>query len=890
MKTTRILFLLLVLVLSVSLFACGGEKTPGGNGGNGGQGDNGEVTEPVDPPLNGYVVDTLTVGGIDIAQYVIVQGDNLTATEKLIVPKLQAQIKRLCGVELPIVLSNAAAPAEYEILIGNTGREETSVALEAGHATVKQQGNKIVLYGNGEYSNLYVLKTFIQDILGAVPTTRVYNIEMPVYDNVEYENPNLAGTNMPLILQNYKAEETYDPDFKDNANIISRFYATLNEFPEEVTVLPRYEAESFPLSMQTQIFVATDGNDANEGTIDAPLATVEAALNKVKAAFGAVIWVRGGIYSTNVEIRSVNGTTVSPVIISAYEDEIPVFTTGKSLSPSDFAPVDFSKDTVAQRIPAAAQPNIVAVNLKTLGWTDAEIGSISKEGHPNLYIDGNAGNLARYPNAGEPNLYFDYVFDTGSVTGGNSNSDLYAGWIKRVQSGEFDDKGVTYYTDSYKNKNCDWGWVIRMKDLTPCEWVNTGNIWYFGNVFEGWETAYYNIESFDFASKKMTSKTGSAYGAKHSTNSPTGFNTYYLFNAIEALDSAGEWFYDVDTGILYVYKTEGFENAQLLYAPASKENTITVGSSKNVILNGLSVNVSGNHGINMGGYLTVASHNVLEHCNINLSNAAECIVEYNDVRGGSKTISDGGLIYLFALYNHGNHIRYNYLHDWNAPGCGVYFDDMSMNQYAYYNIIDTTAATSAKKKSVLYTSTGHYNVFFGNIIVGRKTDRINESCIFFWGSSLAYRFPERMKEYNKSFPGYNLGKFYTRFPELEAHFNLVKKYVNDSAKSGYKANENEVYLRSPQNNVMMNNVVLGFNTPVNQDILKQKNPVTGELMTSLDHIDKNYSNADPDSVLVDFRNGDFTIIPEALDEVKAVIPDFWALSTENIGLTYDIGE
>jgi hypothetical protein len=724
--------------------------------------------------------------------------------------------------------------------------------------------------------------------------------------------------------------------------------------------------------MQTQLFVAPDGNDKNAGTIDAPLATIEAALEKVKTSYGAVIWLRGGIYSDKVTIKNVNGTAVSPVIISAYKDEKPIFTAGKSLSPSDFAPVDYSKDKVAQRIPEKAKENVVCVNLKELGWTDEDIGAISSAGLPKFYIDSKITNIARYPNAGETELYFEYVYDTGSVTAGPIHSDLYEGWIKRVQSGEFDkNPDVTFYTDDHGNRNLDWGWAIRMIDLTPFRWVNTGNIWYFGNVFEGWETGIYNIKSFDIRTQKLTSKTGSSYGAKHSTNSPTRHNNFYYFNVIEALDTPGEWFYDVDTGNMYVYKTEGFENAQLFYATKTEDDIFYVTTCKNMIFNGISIDISGRYGMNIlssdgiivqgceikntasygivvgyktvnsavtycdfsstgsamiyaqttgypqgtllptrfviqnnylhdpmenkhtgitaGGYLSVVSHNRLEDCNINISNASECIVEYNDVSGGSRTVSDGGLIYLYSLYNHGVHIRYNYLHDFKAAGCGVYLDDMAFSHYAYYNIVDTTTATTDKSKAFLYTSSGRYNVFFGNILVGREIDRINESTLFIPGTRFNSHFIERMKEYTELLPQkYILTKFYARFPELELYYNMMKKYVNDIKQAGYTINENEIYLRTPQNNVVANNVVLGSKAFFNQDVLDYKNPLTNQYSTSSDLIANNYIDMDINSVLADYRNGDFSIRSEALTKVTAAIPNFKPLSTEGAGLTYEL--
>ena len=1002
MKKHRILFLLLVFVLAISLVACGNDKTPDVT--------EGKSDEPpaIELPENGYVVDTLTLNGIDISEFVIVKGTDLTAMDKLTVSKLQEQIARITGVTIPVVEASEAE-AQYEILVGNTGRAATAAELEEGYVTAKYADGKLALYGNGEYATLYAIKYF-NSILCAVPTIKSYNIEFPSFETWTYENPNIAGTNMPLTVQNFKNDPAYDIDFTNNNNVLNRFYTVLNELPDEVTVLPRYTVEDFPLSLQNQVFVAADGNDENEGTIESPLATIEAAVKKLNGKNGGVVWVRGGFYNTTVTISSVTGTPISPVIISAYADETPLFTSGKYISPDDFRDVDYATDKEAQRIPAAAQPNIAYVNLIELGWTEADIGKIiggasGSAKVPQLYVNGELQHIARYPNAGEPELYFDYVFDTGSVSGSSEHTNLYAGWAKRVRNWEawvkagrsdtasysfdkstykslelaiedakkLDTVKDTVYIDTSKNQNLNFGWVIRMRDFTPCTWVNTGNIWYHGNVYSGWEHGYYNIESFDLSSKKMTSKTGSAYGAMHSTNSPTGYNNYYLFNAIECLDVPGEWFYDVNTGNLYVYKCENFESADIRYATttSSTADTITIKSSKNLIFNGIDVSISsgkgicvsssenviiqgcsimntasyGIHlytnartcavtynelqqtgnvmiyahpndnaygqfipsrlvvqnnychnprvriqgGITIGGYLSVASHNYLNNTQINFTNSSECIVEYNNIEGGSKDVSDAGLIYLVGYFHHGNHVRYNYLHEWNAPGSGVYLDDLSIGHYVYYNIIDSTNATRSKGINMIYTSSGHYNVFFGNVLVGRKSDYIQESCLYFdQTTSLTYRFPSRIDTLLSTLNSkYNASKLYARFPELKAYHELAKQYDTESAKSGYVRTEIENYLRAPNNNVIINNIIIGCNTPVTQPITTKANSVTGGLMESTDLVDYNYSAMDAASIFANFENGDFTIFEDVLPEIKSTLYEYVPLSTENAGLTYE---
>ncbi len=932
-------------------------------------GDNGLLYPDQSYEIRGtYRVDKLTVNGVDISEFQIVRGAGMNISERLLASMIQTEIANACGVVIPLVMPSDSE-IEYEILVGDTGRAETSKEAEPGTVNIEQTANKLALYGNGDYSSAYVIKYLINDIIRAIPECDSYDIKFDDIIGLEYTSPMLTGTNLPVALRDYTG--AYGTDFADNANVLERFFASVDELPEEISILEPIEAVDFPISMTTEIFVAPDGDDSNPGTIDAPLASIETAAKKLRNKSGGIIWVRGGVYelTSSIDISSLSGTILSPMIISAYEDETPIFTSGKEIPIEEFKDVDYSADAVAERIPESAKSSIAYVNLLELGWTEKEIGTLGGESTPKVYIDSTLQHLARYPNFGEPELYFDHVFDTGSVTSTGS-SNLYKGWSNRVLSGEFDDiPGLTFFTDSAGNRNVDWGWSIKMIDLTPCTWVNTGNIWYYGNVFEGWEFGHYNIASFDVVTRKMTSKTGSSYGAKVSSNSPTGHNDYYLYNAIEMLDAPGEWFYDPDTGNFYIYKSENFESATIRYA-ASSFSLFNISNSNSVVIDGLTIDISGGKGIYVsdsdnvviercvlkntqdvainignqsqncaviyndvsqigttmikvdpgnthysalkrdrnivqnnychdprvkvqggiviGGHLSVVSHNYLENCQINFGSSAECIVEYNDLSGGSKDVSDAGLIYLVGYYHHGNHIRYNYLHNWNAPGSGVYFDDLSSGNYAYYNIIDSTNATRSKGINMLYTSSGHYNVFYGNILVGRSSDYINESAMYFADSShLGYRFtPHTNSLVSNHNSKYSKNEFYKRFPEYEVFMEKMTQHKAERETNGYVRNELEIYLRSPANNIMMNNIIIGCNAPITQALLTLTNSITNKPMESTDLVERNYTTKYPSAVLNDFENGDFSIIPEAIEEVKSVIPDFKALSTEKVGLTY----
>lgn len=84
-----------------------------------------------------------------------------------------------------------------------------------------------------------------------------------------------------------------------------------------------------PVGAQGQIYyVATNGNDANPGTLAQPFATWQKAINLAQP--GDTIYLRGGVYAVSgnrdwgVSIVGRNGTAANPINLWAYQNEVPI--------------------------------------------------------------------------------------------------------------------------------------------------------------------------------------------------------------------------------------------------------------------------------------------------------------------------------------------------------------------------------------------------------------------------------------------------------------------------------------------------------------------------------------------------------------------------------------
>ena len=267
-----------------------------------------------------YPLDTLTIGGVDVSEFVIVRGTEMSATDKSLCSLLQRKISLLCGVNVPVVNAKDGEQ-KHEILFGKTGRKESSFDIPVGTAAALQTEDKLVFYANGENGSGAMIKHLI-GILDSITETKSYDLKIEAFEGEPYTLPHLTATNVLASLTDNTG--AYDPNFKNNTeNVYDRFNYSVSQLPDEITVLDPFEIEDFLMLTPIELYVAPDGSDDNPGTIDAPLATLSAAAKKLNGKDGGVIWVRGGTYYTaNASaISTARGTTTSPIFIKAYGDE-----------------------------------------------------------------------------------------------------------------------------------------------------------------------------------------------------------------------------------------------------------------------------------------------------------------------------------------------------------------------------------------------------------------------------------------------------------------------------------------------------------------------------------------------------------------------------------------
>ena len=570
-----------------------------------------------------------------------------------------------------------------------------------------------------------------------------------------------------------------------------RFENARTQLPSEMPVYKPINAND----NATKVFVAPNAKNG-DGSIEKPYGNISDALNKLSSYENAVIYLRGGVYDNTqlTRISNIVSDPENPLIISAYNNESVVMTTGISLGNNDFESI--RDRSVLEKIPMDVANKIKCIDLVEKGITSFESIDIK---NMKFFADGVQYTVARWPNAScvYMNEYTgadgeNGVVDSGSITAAGGSS---CGSPRSV--GKYGEPGFEFCLNTPH----------------PFEWENTGEIYLNGSFYEEWTRDTVKIKSFNKDLQSIRSLEGISWGAKYNAK-----NKFYFSNILEELDVPGEWFLDRANGMLYVYPHADIENYVLSY---KSRGCFLVTNSKNIVINGIefkdfvgtAVSVSncsnvmvqkckfsnvrmgvsiggdttkfcgvinssfnssleksnravfveapsagsdfmknlipqynyiqnnyiyGGEGVSVRGNSNIVSHNVFSNAygsSIYCDRVHDTVIEFNEILCGSTQVSDSGPVYLGGnrLGSGGNHVRYNYIHD-NAQErsmpYGIYFDDFMSRSYAYGNIIDG---------AMIFLHNGSDNTIYNNIIMNSNRG-IQDSQNYSKNGGLNYRW------------------------------------------------------------------------------------------------------------------------------------------------------
>lgn len=316
------------------------------------------------------------------------------------------------------------------------------------------------------------------------------------------------------------------------------------------------------------IYVATDGNDANAGTIDAPLATLEAAVAQARAARkagtvpagGIRIYLREGSYLRTQPLsltKEDSGTAESPLIFSSYPGEKAVITGGVTVKGSDFSLLS-DADKIS-KLSSDAKGKIYTVDLKKFGITEL------LEAKPSMMalFNDQSLRLARWPNEG----YYEVprVIDSGThlrLYGEDKNPPDSPNYIPPEE--QKNDPGIIQYDANNISK-----------------WSNLDDIRLEGYWGVLWSTDILKISKLDTEKKTITFDRATMYSVVQN------IARFYAYNVFEEIDAPGEYYIDADTLTMYLYPLDQMQGAKVEITQADQE-FVHMKDVSNVAFSGIS--------------------------------------------------------------------------------------------------------------------------------------------------------------------------------------------------------------------------------------------------------------------------------------------------------------
>lgn len=404
-------------------------------------------------------------------------------------------------------------------------------------------------------------------------------------------------------------------------------------------------------SAQTAVYVSA-GAENGDGSFDKPFGTLEEARNKVRAIKKDAkvpinVYLRGGLYSRSETFtleEQDSGTAEAPVTWQSYRGETATIVGGTELSMADFVAADDAA------IPEDARGKVYKCNIRKMGIAD--YGELAVRGNSQYSLhqlglvgesvsdpeivyhkaDGEdfVGVLARYPNDGYMTV---------------DNIEVYGD--KPGRWGETE--GSNEYVPPEQRHNPPIPPSFSSNDTRYQRWGNAKYAWVFGYWRYDWSDQTMRVDSIDKNTGVIKSATPSAYSILLGQR-------FYIYNLLEELDSVGEWYYDKDSGFLYVYPPEvspeakmtlsfaksdivslnklSYVNFKRINFTATRSNAVSVNSCSDVRMDYLEIcNVAG-----MGVGVYDSYRTTVSGCHI-YNTGASCV---NLAGGDANTLTPSG--------------------------------------------------------------------------------------------------------------------------------------------------------------------------------------------------------------------------------------------------------
>ncbi len=303
------------------------------------------------------------------------------------------------------------------------------------------------------------------------------------------------------------------------------------------------------------LFVATNGNDKNKGTIDSPLATITEAnkrARKYRYDHQIIINVRGGdYYPDRTTFFGADDGGIDeryPTICQSYRNERVTFHGGRRIPNEKISRVT-DEAVLSRIIDKKARKKVLQVDLSDYSdylMREHDRHAYHRRNFPiELYMNGKAMELARWPKrCDDPSVWGPYTFTKGYKTAKNGDRFIYL-----------------------ENEA-----VERMK------------MWHPSSYSELFVEGYFSVEWTCSTERARSVNIDRGYvrtrGKIHSYNPEDGDNRRRVFisNVLDELSKPGEYYIDYDKEIMYFIPEKSIEKTEIIF-PTLDETMFYFGMS-----------------------------------------------------------------------------------------------------------------------------------------------------------------------------------------------------------------------------------------------------------------------------------------------------------------------
>ncbi len=296
-------------------------------------------------------------------------------------------------------------------------------------------------------------------------------------------------------------------------------------------------SQAFP----ADIYVATNGNPGAAGSYGDPLGSIQDAADAANP--GDTVYIRGGKYHEAITIDGLVGNATNRVAFQNYSNEEVV---------------------VAGTIPVTNSWSQWSQNSNVWKTTVAE--DVWQ-----LFVDGKAMTGARWPNVQKDWMEPD--------TGDGHNPTPFSYWDQETTWAKITDSS-------------SWGHMVN-DDLKFD--LSGQNKSYEGGIFVGFRCLATGNDIFNALITNHVAGTADLYHAKEqygespNESQPASGARYFIEGHINCLDAPGEWFYDKDTGEVYVWFRDSGSPAGRYIEAKNQNFVLTVKNSEFIDFKGITL-------------------------------------------------------------------------------------------------------------------------------------------------------------------------------------------------------------------------------------------------------------------------------------------------------------